>query len=105
MQFVEILGFVAGACTTAAFLPQVIHVWRTRSAADISLGMYCVFLLGVVLWLAYGVIVSAVSMILANGITLFLAGSVLFMKLRFERAVSAQDQSESQPPEGSKCVP
>lgn len=105
MQFVETLGFVAGACTTAAFLPQVIHVWRTRSAADISLGMYCVFLLGVVLWLAYGIIVAAASMILANGITLLLAGSVLFMKLRFERAVLPGNQRASEPPEGSKCVP
>ncbi|MFT3847114.1 MAG: SemiSWEET transporter [Propionivibrio sp.] len=91
MQFVEILGFVAGTCTTAAFLPQVVHVWRTRSASDISLGMYCVFLLGVVLWLAYGIIMSAVSMILANGITLLLAGLVLFMKLRFERTAASAD--------------
>ena len=91
MQFVEILGFVAGACTTAAFFPQVIHVWRTRSASDISLGMYCVFLLGVLLWLTYGIITSALSMILANGVTLLLAGSVLFMKLRFDRSPSAGD--------------
>lgn len=87
MQLVEILGFVAGTCTTAAFLPQVLHVWRTRSAADISLGMYAVFLLGVSLWLIYGIINAAVSIILANGITLILAGLVLVMKLRFERAV------------------
>ncbi len=105
MQFVEILGFVAGACTTAAFLPQVIHVWRTRSAADISLGMYCVFLLGVFLWLAYGIITSAMSMILANGVTLLLAGSVLFMKLRFERAVGTQERSSSESQEQSTCAP
>lgn len=95
MEFVEVLGFVAGACTTAAFLPQVIHVWRTRSAADISLGMYCVFLLGVCLWLAYGIIVSALSMIIANGVTLLLAGLVLVMKLRFERAVLPADSASS----------
>ena len=89
MQLVEILGFVAGTCTTAAFLPQVIQVWRTRSAADISLGMYCVFLLGVFLWLAYGIIMSAMSMIVANSVTLCLAGMVLLMKLRFERAGSS----------------
>ena len=105
MQFVEILGFIAGAYTTAAFLPQVFHVWRTRSAADISLGMYCVFLLGVFLWLAYGIIVSALSMIIANGITLLLAGSVLFMKLRFERTVSTQGRQAREEPESTPCVP
>ena len=95
MQLVEVLGFVAGTCTTAAFLPQVIQVWRTRSAADISLGMYCVFLLGVFLWLAYGIIVSAMSMIVANSVTLCLAGLVLLMKLRFERAGSSTDSPDS----------
>ncbi len=95
MQLVEILGFVAGTCTTAAFLPQVIQVWRTRSAADISLGMYCVFLLGVFLWLAYGIIVSAMSMIVANSVTLCLAGLVLLMKLRFERARPSADNPSS----------
>jgi MtN3 and saliva related transmembrane protein len=84
MQFVEVLGFVAGACTTAAFLPQVIQVWRTRSAADISLWMYCVFLFGVSLWLAYGFVVAALPLILTNLVTLLLAGAVLVMKLRFE---------------------
>ena len=97
MQLVEILGFVAGTYTTAAFLPQVIQVWRTRSAADISLGMYCVFLLGVFLWLAYGIIVSAMSMIVANSVTLCLAGLVLLMKLRFERAASPADKPGSRP--------
>jgi MtN3 and saliva related transmembrane protein len=86
MKFIEALGFVAGACTTAAFLPQVFQVWRTRSATDISLWMYCVFLLGVVLWLAYGILVSAMPLILTNCITLLLAGSVLAMKLRFDGA-------------------
>ena len=95
MQLVETLGFVAGTCTTAAFLPQVIQVWRTRSAADISLGMYCVFLLGVFLWLAYGIIVSAMSIIVANSVTLCLAGLVLLMKLRFERAASSADTPDS----------
>ena len=95
MQLVEVLGFVAGTCTTAAFLPQVIQVWRTRSAADISLGMYCVFLLGVFLWLAYGIIVSAMSMIVANSVTLCLAGLVLLMKLRFERPGASADKTGS----------
>lgn len=84
MKFIELLGFVAGACTTVAFLPQVVQVWRTRSAADISLWMYCVFVFGVALWLAYGLFVAAMPLIVTNVVTLLLAGSVLVMKLHFE---------------------
>jgi MtN3 and saliva related transmembrane protein len=93
MQTVEILGLAAGTCTTAAFLPQVIQVWQTRSTSDISLSMYCTLLLGILLWLACGIIMSSISIVLANGVTLFLAGSVLVMKLRFEKArLSSENQ-------------
>jgi len=84
-ELVEALGIVAGCCTTAAFAPQVVRTWRTRSVADISLGMYGLFCLGVALWLVYGFLADALSVILANGATLVLALAVLVMKLRFGR--------------------
>ncbi|SMC24826.1 MtN3 and saliva related transmembrane protein [Andreprevotia lacus DSM 23236] len=85
MNLVDLLGLMAGACTTAAFVPQVIMVWRTRSAKDISLGMYCLFVSGVFMWLVYGILANAMPVIVANAITLVLAASVLVMKLRFDR--------------------
>jgi MtN3 and saliva related transmembrane protein len=79
----NILGFVAGVLTTAAFIPQVLKIWRTRSARDISLGMYAAFTSGVVLWLVYGVVLGSMPIILANVFTLVLALAVLVMKLRY----------------------
>jgi MtN3 and saliva related transmembrane protein len=64
-------------------VPQVVQVWRTRSAEDISLGMYLLFMLGVALWFAYGLRVHAAPVWAANGVTLVLAGAVLVGKLRF----------------------
>jgi MtN3 and saliva related transmembrane protein len=86
MSIGDSLGFVAGACTTLAFLPQVLQVWRTRSAADISLGMYSIFLAGTILWLAYGISSGSAPLIVTNSVTLVLSGAVLTMKLRFARA-------------------
>lgn len=84
MESIDILGLVAGTCTTIAFIPQVRQVWRTRSARDISVGMYSIFIVGVALWLVYGLVVHAMPVVLSNCITLGLAGAVLAMKLRFE---------------------
>ena len=86
MTLIDFLGNAAGFCTTIAFVPQVLKVWRTRSAADISVGMYSVFVLGLALWLAYGWLLSAWPIILANSCTIALAGSVLVMKLRYDSA-------------------
>lgn len=85
MSLINTIGLIAGACTTAAFIPQVWQVWSSRSAKDISLGMYLIFILGVLLWLLYGIMLGDIPLILANTVTLILAGTVLGMKLWFER--------------------
>lgn len=79
------IGYLAAALTTGAFLPQVVKVWRTRSVADISLGMYVGFVLGVALWIVYGILIRSVPVVAANGATLALATAVLVAKVRFSR--------------------
>jgi MtN3 and saliva related transmembrane protein len=82
---IDLMGYLAAFCTTAAFIPQVLLVWRQRSASGISTGMYLSFCFGVSLWLCYGLIIGAWPLVINNGITLVLASSVLVMKWRFER--------------------
>lgn len=79
----DVVGTLAATLTTVAFVPQVWQVWRTRHTADISLAMYGLFSAGVALWLLYGILLGAWPIIIANSITLLLAGSVLAMKLRY----------------------
>lgn len=75
------IGSVAGTLTTVAFLPQVLQLWRSRRARDISLLTMLVFSLGLVLWLLYGCLLGAWPVILANAVTLLLTGLILWMKL------------------------
>lgn len=77
----ELIGALAAFCTTAAFLPQALQVWRTKRTQDLSLGMFLLFCTGVVLWLAYGLLLASPPLIAANAATLLLAGYILAMKL------------------------
>ena len=77
------IGSAAATLTTTTFIPQAWKVWRTRHTADISLGMYTLFTLGVAMWLIYGILLGSWPIIIANCITLLLAGLVLAMKLKF----------------------
>jgi MtN3 and saliva related transmembrane protein len=79
----EWIGGIAATLTTCSFIPQVARVWKTRHTKDISLLMYTLFTFGVALWLAYGILLGSWPIIIANGITLLLAGAVLLLKLRF----------------------
>jgi MtN3 and saliva related transmembrane protein len=85
LQVHDGLGYVAAICTTVAFVPQVVRVWRRRSADDISLAMYLLFMAGVVLWALYGVRVRALPVILANAVTFVLTLGVVAAKIRFRR--------------------
>lgn len=87
----------AAFCTTLSFVPQVWRVWKTRSAKDISLGMYGIFVSGVALWLVYGLRVADPAIIAANAITLVLAGSVLVMKLMFDRRGQSRKITSTKP--------
>ncbi len=83
MMIEDWIGGIAATLTTCSFIPQVWRVWQTKHTKDISLHMYALFTLGVTLWLAYGILLGAWPIIVANGITLLLAGTVLVLKLRF----------------------
>ena len=81
MTATDALGYCAATLTTAAFLPQAWHTFRTRDVSGISLAMYSVFSFGIALWLAYGVLMQAWPIVIANAVTLGLAACILTMKL------------------------
>lgn len=83
MQFTDLIGYLAAALTTFSFVPQALHTFRTRDVRGISLGMYGAFTVGIALWLVYGLALGAWPIVVANAITLVLAGSILWMRLRY----------------------
>jgi MtN3 and saliva related transmembrane protein len=79
----EWLGYAAAVFTTASFIPQAVMTIRSRDTRGISRGMYIIFTVGVALWLAYGIYIDSLPMILANVVTLGLAATILALKLRY----------------------
>ena len=82
MSLVMLTGMIAAVLTTAAFLPQVLRTWRTRSTSDISLGMFITYVTGILLWLVYGLMLGDIPLIASNAVTLVLSGAILLLKLR-----------------------
>ena len=59
----ELIGFIAAVCTTFAFLPQVIKVWKTKQTKDLSLRMYTIMFIGICLWFVYGLRINSLSIL------------------------------------------
>lgn len=82
MDLTSLLGIAAGTLTTASFLPQVVKTYRSRHAKDISFFMFLLLFIGVILWVAYGVIRGDMPVILANAVSFVLVSAILFFKIR-----------------------
>lgn len=81
---IDMIGFAAAACTTIAFIPQAVKVYKFKSTKDISLGMFVLMTAGVFCWLVYGILLNSLPIILANTITFLLALYILLMKIKLD---------------------
>ncbi len=90
MPAIDTIGYIAAVLTTGSFLPQAWHTFQTKDVSGISLTMYSAFTLGVTLWLAYGLLLGAWPMIVANVITLTLAVAILAMKLHYGKSRASE---------------
>jgi len=82
---VETLGMIAGTLTTIAFVPQVLKIYRTKSAKDVSYMMFSIFSTGIVFWLIYGILIRSTPIIAANAVTLTLSMIIIALKVRYHR--------------------
>jgi MtN3 and saliva related transmembrane protein len=83
MELVDSVGYIAATLTTAAFLPQVLKVWKSKSTKDLALPTLLSFILGVGMWLIYGLLVKSIPVIIANAVTLVLNLVILRFKLKY----------------------
>ncbi len=82
MTYIDILGYIAGILVVISLLPQVIKSWKTKSTKDISLWRYIIYVAGLILWIAYAVIIKNGPVAVMNSIGLILALSILYLKLK-----------------------
>ncbi|MBP6430717.1 MAG: SemiSWEET transporter [Ferruginibacter sp.] len=85
MTAIQILGLAAGTITSITFLPQVIHIWKTKSAKDLSLQMLLLLVLGVSMWLTYGLLVKDAAIIYTNSMVLAMSLILVYFKIKFNK--------------------
>ncbi len=84
MQLAQIIGLVAGTITSITFLPQVIRIWKTRSAKDLSMLMLTLLIIGTSLWFSYGLMMKDTAIIYTNSMVLAMSLVMMFFKLKYK---------------------
>jgi len=82
MDQLTIIGLAAGLITTLGFVPQVVKGYRSGRMEDVSLFMPAVLMVGMGLWLVYGIILNELPIILWNAVSIVLNAFMVFLKLR-----------------------
>lgn len=85
----ELIGLLAGFCTTLSLIPQLRRIWRAKSAHDLSLTMFFVFGVGVVLWLLYGIGIGSIAVIFTNSVSLVLVVVIYSLAAHYEHRDAA----------------
>jgi MtN3 and saliva related transmembrane protein len=90
MGLLSYVGNVAAVCTTGAFVPQIVKI-KKQGGDDLSYPMLVFYLTGVLLWLAYGLMLHAAEMIWANGLTALLVVVALALKATYAEKSSSKE--------------
>lgn len=83
MDYISIIGSVAGTLTTISMVPQIVKIWKTKHTQDISMGYFLILGIGVFLWVIYGFLLTEPPIYIANIITLSFVVSIIFFKLKY----------------------
>jgi len=78
-SWIIVVGTVAGLCTTFAFVPQLIKIWK-QGGRDLSYGMLALYLIGAILWFIYGVLLRAQAVVVTNFATAIVIALATAMK-------------------------
>ena len=84
MNWTNLLGLLAGLCTTAAVVPQLIKALKTKKVHDVSPGMFLVLITGLALWVVYGIIRNDLPIIITNAVALTLNSFMLYLLFKYE---------------------
>ena len=80
--FVETIGALAAILTTLCWVPQALKIVRDRETRAISLSGTLLCVLGVLLWLIYGVAIADPPLIGSSAISFAITAMILALKIR-----------------------
>ncbi len=89
-----VLGVLAASLTMFGFVPQIIKMWKTHSAKDVSGLTLIQFGVGVTLWMLYGIHRKDFIIIGANAVSLATLLIALGYYVKLNRRTQAKRKGE-----------
>jgi MtN3 and saliva related transmembrane protein len=85
LNFTNILGLVAGILTSSSLIPQLVKIIRDKKVEDLSTGMFATLMVGVALWIVYGIKRDDFPIIATNAFSLLLNITILILRFKYKK--------------------
>lgn len=85
MNTIQLIGILAGTCTSISLLPQLIKTINDKKDGDISYLMLAILLIGLGLWIWYGVLKEDYPIIITNSISFILNMLIIFFNIYYRK--------------------
>ena len=105
MNYIDVIGLIAGALGGLSLFPQVLKVLKTKSTKDISREMFLLLASSIFLWLIYGFFLNNFPIILANFFGFIQALIILYFKIKNQLRTSSHPHIHSKPAKDLNVYP
>tara|TARA_Y100000590_G_C15257922_1_gene840046 strand:- start:78 stop:359 length:282 start_codon:yes stop_codon:yes gene_type:complete len=88
----DTLGYIGMIFLTITLIPQLVKVYKTKKADDLSYLFLFMNFLTCVCFFSYGIILNETPLIIANSIVLAQTGTLTFLKCHYAPHTSLQQE-------------
>jgi len=81
----DIIGYLGGLFIMVSFIPQVIQSARTKSVGDLSVLLVIATLIGTIFWIAYGILIKSLPVIITNSVFEIFVVYQLYLKIKYQK--------------------
>ena len=85
MQIEAVIGIIAGVFTSVSLLPQLIKIVKEKKVEELSVGMFVSLMIGLVLWIIYGVLRKDSPIVITNAFSVSLNILILFFRYKYRK--------------------
>lgn len=85
MDLTEVTGLIAGIFTASSLAPQIVKTIKEKKAKEISIVMLLVLMVGVALWVVYGIMRNDFPIIATNSFSLLMNFTTIFLRFKYNK--------------------
>ena len=84
MAVFALIGFLASALTTIAYIPQTVHTMKLKHTKGLSLSWLVMLISGQTLYAVYGALVHSIPIVASSIAGVIMGSIILYHKLKYK---------------------